>query len=208
MKKAFSFSFFVVSIIALATLLFFNGPGDRPTLPAVEEAPSQAKVAKVLTEVESPKGDQKEPASNRTLAMEDHEKEAQKWVDLFLDSAQSMETRLEAWVALKKIHPLPLKSYVRIANAKNPFQDRDFKPHTKGEESYRREESFRIMALQSLEEALIKDPTQISSLMEVAQNASSPVVKKIASKMKEFAEQGMNYSDLFNQAVLQEEIPR
>jgi len=110
-------------------------------------------------------------------------------------------------VILQKMRPIPLNSFIQIARAKNPYEGRRIEPHSVDEQNFKREESFRIMALQSLEKASLEDPTQISTLIEIAKSASSPVVKKIAKKMREFAEKGLSYSEMAGQAVLQSEVP-
>ena len=194
----------MVSLVALATLLFFNGPGDKESRVLLKDTPSTSKLAKVLPKTSNSKVvDQDSDETSNSLS----HPEAAKWANVFLDANQSMEARLEAWVNLQKMRPIPVDSFIQIARSKNPYDGTQIKPHSIDEQNFKREESFRIMALQSLEKASLEDPTQISTLLELAKSASSPVIKKIAGKMREFAEKGLSYSDMAGQALLQSEIP-
>lgn len=126
----------------------------------------------------------------------------------FLDVRLSLEERLEAWIHLQKKNPQQRKSLVQIAISPNPYEGQDKAPHSEVERDFKREESFRIMALQGLEKAALENPAYLSLLEKVAQQAASPTVRSLAEKMKAFVKEGRSYSELFEKAAMSQEIPQ
>jgi DNA primase len=182
-KKAFSLCFFVISMIVLASIFMTQSPTGEIT-PTLSEKSTQVS------------SQQEAPRPKTGLSQK------------FLNSQLPLEERLEAWTELHKQSPLHPESLEEIASAANPFEGKILKADSVEEREYQREESFRIMALQSLERVVLEDPASMSFIDRISVQASSPVVRSIAKKMKEFAKKGHSYSDLFEQAVMDLEIPQ
>lgn len=204
MKKAFSLSFFVIGLIALTSIMVTNAPSERGRGSGVNTAQGLFQKMKdeepfkgyAETAPPTPANSDLKLKSDRELAQE------------FLDTTLSLEERLDAWMELHKKQPLPLQTLIGIAIAPNPFSQSEFEEHSVEERNFQREESFRIMALQSLERAALREKSSIELIDKVAKNASSPVVRQLAQKMKKFAKNGQSYSGLFEQAVMRMEVPQ
>lgn len=202
-KKAISFCFFIVSMMVLGSILLTNPPEDLTQKTLSEESASvqdtpdlERQVANSKTQTPSQDEEILENSTPESLSKK------------FLDSQLPLDERLDAWTTLLKKKPLPTKSFVQIAIAPNPHEGKDLHEHSSEEREYQREESFRIMALQSLEKAILENSASIQMIDSVATQAASRVVREIASKMKEYVKKGYSYSDLVNQAVLREEVPQ
>lgn len=187
----------------LGSILLTNPPEDLTQKTLSEESASvldapdlDRQVANAKTENPSQEKNSLENPSSESLSKK------------FLDTHLPLDERLDAWTTLLKKKPLPTKSFIQIAIAPNPHEGKDLHEHSSEEREYQREESFRIMALQSLEKAILEKSASIQMIDSVATQAASKVVRDIASKMKEYVKKGYSYSDLVNQAVLREEVPQ
>jgi hypothetical protein len=192
LKKAFSLALFVIGLIALATLLVFHSPSERG-------GDDLALDSQVVHEIKPETQKQK-----KALVPEQRKSLSKK----FLDAQLPLPERLDAWLELNRDTRLSPETLTEIALSPNPYRNEKKEPHTVSEMNFRREEGFRIMALQGLEKAALKDPALMKFIEQVSSQAASPTVRKIAGKMKEFVTQGKSYSHLFEQAVLNQEIPQ
>lgn len=181
-----------------------NSPSDRGREPHSE--PSAPMIQEVTKETFKGYAETAPPKSAETtdLKLRSDRELAQQ----FLDTSLPLEERLEAWTELHKKQPLPLQTLIGIAIAPNPFGQTEFEEHSVGEKNFQREESFRIMALQSLERVAVKEKASVELIERVAKSASSPVVRQLAQKMKEFAKNGQSYSGLSEQAIMRLEVPQ
>ncbi len=203
MKKAFSLSFFIIGLIALASVAitktqsqqqkdFDTGAFEYPLLSHHMDEAEQARRYKGTSSSEQ--------SSVRA-----------KDVDLkatFLDRTRPLEARLDAWIELHESPSIPFKSLVEIALSPNPYDDESIEGNAVLLRDFQREESFRIMALQSLERAILENDDSIVLIEQIAREASSPTVRSIAQKMCDFSRKGRSYTSLFEQAVMDLEIPR
>ncbi len=127
-------------------------------------------------------------------------------VQAVLNLSLPMETRLNTWLTLHRKMPLSIPALVSIAispNTAKPSADE----HLIEGVLYRKEEGLRIVALQSLEHAVLENLAPLNILYTVAESAQSTTLKEVASKMYEFAQNGESYSATAEAAIMKESIP-
>lgn len=154
---------------------------------------------------------------NQTIKSADQARIHSRITALILNPQAPIEERLKAWEDLDARLPASAQDMYKIVLSTNPYEtakqsekheDPDHEAHSYDDYLYRQEESLRIMALQTLERAVLSQQVSPELLSEAASSAASPMIREIAAKIYEFARNGHSYSDMANQAIDQQPIPR